>query len=1189
MFTHLHVHSEYSLLDGMCRIPNLIARAKELGMDSLALTDHGVMYGAIEFYRLAKGAGIRPIIGCEVYVAQNGHTGRTASDKNNYHLVLLARNQTGYRNLIQLVTHAHLEGFYYKPRIDKELLREHSAGLVALSACLAGEVPQNILAGRRDEAKRAALWYKETFGDFYLEIQRHPIPELEQVNSALIEISRETGIPLVATNDTHYLNREDASTHDLLLCIGTNSSVNDQKRMKMVGDFFYLKTPDEMAEAYRDIPEALENTHRIAEMCDLKLDFERLHLPEIKLPPGKTPDEYLSDLCHEALPRFYPNANEEIKQRLEYELNVVKSTQFANYFLVVWDIISFVRKQNILFGVRGSAAASIILHCLGITELDPIEHRLVFERFLNLERKEMPDVDLDFQDDRRDEVISYVSQKFGQDHVAQIITFGTLGARAALRDVGRALGMTYADVDRVAKLVPFGPGVTLSRALEQNAELKTIYDEDPIIRKLVDSARKVEGIARHGSTHAAGVVISKEPLTRYVPLQKVSKGNGEGGVMVQFPMEDVARIGLLKMDFLGLANLTILGKAKEIIKERHNIDIDLHRIPLDDAKTFQLLSSGETAGVFQLEGAGMRRYIKELKPNTFPDIAAMVALYRPGPMEQIPTFIKAKHGLEPIHYPHPILARFLEETYGVIVYQEQVLFIVREFAGYSLGKADIFRKAMGKKIPEVMQKEKQNFITGAKAKGFSTELAEQVFALIEPFAGYAFNKAHAFSYALIAYQTAYLKANYPVEYITALLSTHAGVMEKITSAISECRRLGIKVLPPNINHSEANFSIEKDEKGNLAIRFGLTSIKNVGVGAIESIIAERRKGGQFKLIEDLCRRCDLHNVNRRVMESLIKAGAFDCLGNRGTLLNNVNEILSLAQREQRSREAGQTTMFDLWGKEVPVPVSRLDLSEAEVPIKDKLAWEKELMGVYLSEHPFSAFAEKIAAENTILCGQIDSEMVGQTVLVAGMVASVSHLMTKAQKPFVKVVLEDLDGSIELMVWSDVYSATTELWEEGNIVLIEGRVGMRDDGIQLSCKKASRYQPDKPKQDRPKAGKAPNHVAKSEAVANGKTHANGNSHKSEEKPIPKKRHKLIITIKDSGDSERDANCLRRVVYTMKEFPGQDEVSLRIPSEGKIVKLKLANLYTDYTPELHQRIIELVGEDGLKVESTEKLEG
>jgi DNA polymerase-3 subunit alpha len=1164
----------------MCRIPNLIARVKELGMDSVALTDHGVMYGAIEFYRLAKDAGIRPIIGCEVYVAPNGNGGHAPGEKSNYHLVLLARNQTGYRNLIQIVTRAHLEGFYYKPRIDKEFLKEHASGLVALSACLAGEVAQHILAGRREEATKAALWYKETFGDFYLEIQRHPISELETVNAALIEISHETGIPLVATNDTHYLYKEDASTHDLLLCIGTNSTVSDQKRMKMQGDFFYLKTPEEMAEAYRDIPEALENTHKIAEMCDLKLDFERLHLPEITLPAGKTPDEYLSDLCYEAFPRFYPNATDEIKERLAYELSVVKSTQFANYFLVVWDIVSFVRRANIMFGVRGSAAASIILRCLGITELDPIEHKLVFERFLNLERKEMPDVDLDFQDDRREEVIAYVTQKYGQDHVAQIVTFGTLGARAALRDVGRALAMTYADVDRVVRLIPLGPGVTLTKSLDENAELKALYNDDAVIRKLYDLARKVEGISRHASTHAAGVVISKEPLNKYVPLQRVSKGNGEGGAMVQFTMEDVARIGLLKMDFLGLVNLNILGKAKQIIKERHNIDINLNTIPLDDAKTYQLLASGDTAGVFQLEGTGMRRYIRELKPSTFPEIAAIVALYRPGPMEQIPTYIKAKHGLEPIRYPHPVLARYLEETYGVIVYQEQVLFIVREFGGYSLGKADIFRKAMGKKILAVIQKEKAIFIAGANAKGFSTELAEQVYALIEPFAGYAFNKAHAFSYALIAYQTAYLKANYPVEYITALLAAHAGVTEKITSAISECRRLGIKVLPPNINRSEANFAIETDEKGNNNIRFGLTSIKNVSAGGVETIINERRKNGEFKSVEELCRRCDLRNMNKRVMESLIKAGALDCLGNRGTLLNNINEILSLAQREQKSREAGQTTMFDLWGQQVEAPVSPLELAEAEVPVKDKLAWEKELMGVYLSEHPFSAFADKIAAENTILCGQVDAEMAGQTVLVAGMVASVAHLITKQQKAFVKATLEDLDGSIEVMVWADVYSGTTELWEEGNIVLVEGKVGVRDDGIQLSCKKVSRYEPGKQKAEKAVTAAAP---AKPVNGAEPRPVSNGYVYKPEEKPAPKQRHKVIVTIQDSGDAERDANCLRRVVYTMKEFPGQDEVSLRIPNEGKIVKLKIANLYTDYTTELRQRIIELVGEEGLKVET------
>jgi len=685
MTTHLHVHTEYSLLDGMCRISQLVKRAKELGMDSLAITDHGVMYGVIEFYLAAKEAGIKPIIGCEVYVTQNSRLSRDPNGKKPYHLVLLAKNQTGYHNLIQLTTKAHLEGFYYKPRMDKELLEQYHQGLIALSGCISGEVPRLTLEGRFEEAKQAALWYKQTFGDFYLEIMRHPMPELEQINQGLISISSELDIPLVATNDAHYVNQRDASTQDLLVCIGTNSSIYDDKRMKMAGDFFYLNSPQEMAELFKDIPQALENTERIAEMCNLELEFGRLHLPDVELPEGKTADQFLADLCYQGLRQYYPQSTPEIEKRLDYELEVIRQTQFANYFLVVWDIILFAKKHDILFGVRGSAAASIVLHCMGITAVDPIENKLVFERFLNLERKEMPDIDLDFEDTHRDEVIAYVSQKYGQDHVAQIITFGTLGARAALRDVGRALGMPYSDVDRVARLVPFAPGMTLERALDENGELHNIYYEDATIRNLVDSARRVEGTARHASTHAAGVVISKEPLTRHVPLQRVSKGNGEAMVMTQFTMEDIARIGLLKMDFRGLANLTILGKAKEIIFENRAIDIDLHNIPMDDTKTFDLLSSGETAGVFQLEGAGMRRYIKELKPTSFSDIAAMIALYRPGPMEHIPTFIKAKYGLEPIRYPHPALSSILEETYGVIVYQEQVLFIVQALAGYSLG------------------------------------------------------------------------------------------------------------------------------------------------------------------------------------------------------------------------------------------------------------------------------------------------------------------------------------------------------------------------------------------------------------------------------------------------------------------------------------------------------------------------
>jgi DNA polymerase-3 subunit alpha len=1167
MFTHLHIHTQYSLLDGMCRIPQLVKRAKELGMDSLAITDHGAVYGVIEFYLAAREAGIKPIIGCEFYVAPNSRFGREAGDKNHYHLVLLAKNQTGYHNLIQLATKAQLEGFYYKPRVDKELLQQYHDGLIALSACISGEVPRLVLEARLQEAKQAALWYKRVFNDFYLEIQRHPIPELEQINQGLISLSSVLDIPLVATNDVHYVNQEDASAHDLLLCIQTNSSVYDEKRVKMAGDFFYLKSPQQMAELFKDIPEALENTERIAQMCNLKLEFGRLHLPEVGLPEGKTADQFLADLCHQSLQRYYPQPTPEIKERLDYELEVIRQTQFANYFLVVWDIVSFVRKQNILFGVRGSAAASIVLHCLGITVIDPIENKLVFERFLNLERNELPDIDLDFEDDRRDEVLSYVSQKYGTDHVAQIITFGTLGARAALRDVGRALGMPYSAVDRVARLVPLGPGMTLDRALGENSELKNIYDEDATVSNLVDSAKRIEGIARHASTHAAGVVISKEPLTRYVPLQRVSKGNGEATVMTQFTMDDIARIGLLKMDFLGLANLTILGKAKEIIYQNRGIEIDLHHIPMDDARTFELLSSGETAGVFQLEGTGMRRYIRELKPTSFSDIAAMVALYRPGPMEQIPTFIKAKHGIEPIHYPHPTLAGILEETYGVIVYQEQVLFIVQAFAGYTLGQADIFRKAMGKKIPEVMRKEKRNFIAGAKKNGFSTEVAAEVFALIEPFAGYAFNKAHSVSYALISYQTAYLKANYPAEYITAFLITNADQSEKVASAVAECRRLGITVLPPDINCSQVTFSIENDS-GTPAIRFGLTAIKNVGPGAIEPIIAERSKGGDFKSIEDLCRRADLRGLNKRVLESLIKAGALDSLGDRGTLLHNTNRILSLAQREQSLRETGQSTMFDLWGVAMPVPVPSLDLETVDISTRERLVWERELTGVYFSEHPFSSFITKMTSENAILCGQVDAELVGQTVVVAGMVASVRQLLTRDGHPFASAVLEDLDGRIEVMVWPKVYASTRDLWQEGNILVVEGKVKLRDEQVQLNCDCVRCYQPEADKGEEvvtPQPGEAP--------VVAAETAAHATSAES---------RRLVIDITQTSDEDSDLTYLHKLINTLKDFPGEDEVSLRVTNEEKIINLKLSNISISYCPELYQRLVELVGEERLRLD-------
>jgi len=1153
MFTHLHVHTEYSLLDGACRIANLVSKAKDLGMNSLAITDHGSMYGVIDFYTTAKNAGMKPLVGCEIYVAGTDRHSRSASDKNPYHLTLLAKNQRGYLNLIQLVTKAHLEGFYYKPRVDKELLADCHDGLVALSGCAHGELPRLILEGRLEDATTAALWHKEVFSDYYLEIQRHPIPELDQVNQGLLSLSSKLNIPVVATSDVHYINKEDASIHELLLCIQTNTSIYDEKRLKMAGDFFYLKSPEEMMNLFGDLPQALDNTRQIADMCQLELEFSQLHLPRVNLPQGKTADDYLAELCWQGLKQRYGSPTSQIEERLAYELEVVRKTQFADYFLVVWDLISYAREQNILFGIRGSAAASLALYCLGITNIDPLANKLVFERFLNVERREPPDIDLDFQDDRRDEMIAYVTRKYGSDHVAQIITFGTLGARAALRDVGRALGMPYGEVDRVARLVPPRPNITLDQALAENKELHNLYHEDDTVRHLIGTAKRLEGTARHASTHAAGVVISREPLTQHVPLQRASKDNQQAAAMTQFSMESVARLGLLKLDLLGLANLTLLAKAKEIIARERDISIDLPHIPMDDSATFELLASGETGGIFQLEGAGMRRSIAELKPTTFNDIAAMVALYRPGPMEHIPRFIRAKHGLEPIRYPHPIVEEILEETYGVIVYQDQVLLIVQALAGYSLGQADIFRKAMGKKIPEVMKKERQNFMNGAKRTGVSAEIAAEIFALIEPFAGYAFNKAHSVSYALIAYQTAYLKANYPVEYMTAFLNTYADHSERVISAIAECRRLGISVPPPDINKSETSFAIEKQD-GEAAIRFSLTAIKNVGHAAIKPVISARQQGGVFKSIEDFCRRADLRSVNRKVVESLIKAGAFDCLAPRETLVQAIDRIIALSQQEQQLRESGQASMFDLWGETVPLPLPDLSLENVNSSLKDRLEWERELLGVYFSEHPFASIAPKLASATTALCDQISAEMVGERVAVAGMIATMRQLHTRDSRPFAIATLEDLGGSIEITAWPDLYSQTRGLWQEGAILLVEGTVKLRDERVSINCYRVRQYEP------------GTDETQGTESIT--------------QLASPRK---LIITINESDEDEEDITRLYRVREVLGRYSGEDVVQLTIVATEKTVNLELPNT-TNYCPELRQELNSILGDNNLRVEET-----
>ena len=1177
MFTHLHLHSEYSLLDGLARIGPLMERARELGQEAIGLTDHGALYGVVPFYKEARARGVKPVIGVEAYLAPGSRLSREPGDKQPFHMTLLARNQAGYRNLLSLATKAHLEGYYYRPRMDKELLQQHQEGLIAFSGCHSGEVPRLLAADRWDEALEAARWYKELFGDFYIEVQEHNIPEADELNKKLVRLAKELGYPLVATNDVHFVRREDAPIHDILLCIGTNTSVLDERRMRLPGDAdsYYLKSEEEMRQLFPELPEAIDNTWRIAEMCDLELEFGRPHLPEADVPPGLSADEHLAQLCNEGLARLYPDASEEIDRRLGYELDVVRQTGFAHYILVVRDFAHFARSRGILMAVRGSAAASIILYCLGVTDIDPLEHRLVFERFLNVERREMPDVDLDFADDRRDEMIRYAAEKYGSDRVAQIITFGTMGAKAAIRDVGRALGMTYADVDRVARLVPAVLHMTIERALSENVELRSIYDADDQVQRLVDTAKQVEGVARHASTHAAGVVIGSEPLVNFLPLQRPARGDDTSIPTTQFAMEAVADIGLLKMDFLGLANLTILGRAVEIIRETQGVDIDLKTLADGDAKTYALLSSGETFGVFQLESAGMRRYVQELKPNAVHDLAAMVALFRPGPMQHIPTYIRAKHGLEAIRYPHPDLADILDETYGVIVYQDQVLLIAQKFAGYALGEADVMRKAMGKKIATVMRAERERFLAGAKKNGYQKAQAEQIFNLIEPFAGYAFNKAHAVSYARIAYQTAYLKANFPAEYMTAVLmlaERHgAGAAQRVAEATAECARLGILVLPPDVNRSAITFGLENLD-GSEAIRFGLANIKNVGAGIVEGIIAARDEGGPFASIEDFCQRVNFRQLNKRAMECMIKAGALDGLGNRGTLLANLDRLMNLAQSAQKLRDSGQATLFDIFQE--TAPVATLALQEAEVPRAEQLAWEKELLGVYVSEHPFTRAAAALGPRVTAMCSEVSEEMNGREVIIAGSITHIRQILTRAGRPFLAVEMEDLTGAVEVTVWPDVYDQTRDLWTEGSILLLTVRVRSRNDRLQVSVQKADAYEEGSDPDPEPAGGfNGPIETPRPRPVrVNGPSARNNGPRAENNGP-----REMRITLRESEDTDSDHERLRAVMSALQEFEGEDPVRLTIrQQDGDEVELELPHARA--CDELSARLAGLLGDAG-----------
>ena len=1221
-FTHLHTHTEYSLLDGLCRVEPLIEHAKSLGMDSLGLTDHGALHAAVEFYTAATHVGIKPIIGIEAYLAKGSRFDKTGGDKQPYHITLLAKDETGYRNLLQLATKANLEGYYYKPRIDHELLAKHSQGIIAFSGCLSGEVPRFLQDGRVHEAKKAARWFHEVFGhDFYLELQHHDnIPELPEVNRQLLDLHHELDIPLVATNDVHYIHHDDHEVQDALLCVQTNSAIKQTNRMRMSDPSYFLRSGEQMQQIFSHVPEAIANTGRIADKCNLKIDFSKAHLPKYPVPGGLTADEYLTKLCEEGLRHKFPNITDDLQRRLNYELDVIKKTHFSDYFLVVWGIVSFARKNDILMGVRGSAAASLVLYCLDITVVDPLKYRLVFERFLNIERKEMPDIDMDFQDDRRDEVMNWVVKEYGEDKVAQIVTFGTMGAKAVLRDVGRVQGLSYGDVDAVARLIPAGyrkadkgqiKAWNIEDALELIPEFKQRYDSDDAIKTLVDLGKKLEGSVRNTGTHAAGVVISDEPLANYVPLQRPLKDNGNGIALTQFPMEAIAKLGLLKMDFLGLVNLTILQKCRAFIAETRGEDIQLLKIPLDDQTTYQVLGSGDTSGIFQLESAGMRRYIKELKPSNLGDLSAMIALYRPGPLEQIPAFIDSKHGRRAVSYPHPVLKDILEETYGIIVYQDQVLLVLQHFAGYTLGQADIVRKAMGKKIAELMQAEESKFLLGAKNRGFDEETARKVWQLIEPFAGYAFNKAHSVSYALIAYWTAYFKSNYPSEYMAASLTCFQDVTEKVAATVAECQRLGVPVYPPDINHSDVGFVVEGE-----GIRFGLGAIKNVGEGAVRGLIDEVRAKGAFKDIHDFSRRANLAGLNKRTLESLGKVGAFDTLGiNRATLVNGAERILAISTQRTKVAMSGQATLFDMMGAAGPGGESdvRIDLERLEEAAPSQRAlWEKELLGVSLSADRSLVQITQALGPDAVHCGQIDAEMEGKEVRIAGRVASVRILQTrKDQRSFAIVGLEDLHGSVEVMTWPQVYEGTAALWQRDSLLIVKGKVRVRNDQATVVCDEVTPFdintapppietaQPEMALEDAEvSVFEAEAAISPSPSVSVPATPATPTPTKTapiQEKTPPVEPHQtpakaplspartltLNLNLAETDDEERDVQRLQHVIKTLKANPGADVVRMTVSGRGGAEVLDLPHRCDASSGPLLHDLAAVLGPDAIRV--------
>ena len=1044
-FAHLHVHTEYSLLDGASRIKELVRRTKELGMDAVAMTDHGVMYGAVRFYKEAKAQGVHPIIGCEVYLAPGMRQERTEVDGTRYyHLILLAENETGYRNLVELISLANTEGYYYKPRIDKELLRKYHEGIIALSACVAGEIPQAILRGNTRRAEELICEYVGIFGqdNFFLEIQDHGLPEEKTVNRALRDMANRHGVGLVATNDVHYVNADDSEFHDILLCVQMGRTINDPDRMRFSGPDYYLKSEQEMAELFADYPGAIENTAKIAERCQVNFTFGELQLPFYPIPENfEKDDDYLRALCEERIPSRYPDVTNEIRTRLDYELGVIHGMGYASYFLIVWDFILYAREHGVAVGPgRGSAAGSIVAYLLGITNIDPLQYALLFERFLNPERVSMPDIDIDFDDINRGRVISYVKERYGEDHVAQIATFGTMGAKGAIRDVGRVLEMSFSEVSAITKLVPAELNITLDRALKESADFRRLYDEDESVRRVIDLARRIEGLPRNTSIHAAGVVIAKNPLASQVPVWV-----SEGTLVTEFDKDDVEALGLLKMDFLGLRTLSIIADTVTHIRVSHGIELDIDQIPLVDEKTSKMLCNGDTGAVFQMESAGMTNLVKDLQPKGFVDLIPTVALYRPGPLGSgmVTDFIDGLHGKKEVVYMHPLLEPILKETFGVVLYQEQVMQIVQVLAGFSLGQADILRRAMGKKKHDLLMAQKEIFLQGCDKNGIESGLANHIFDLLTHFADYGFNKSHSAAYALLAWQTAYLKAHYPVEFMAGVLTSIMDKTDKIPVYIQLCRQMGMKILPPDINSSAASFGIEDG-----AIRFGLAAVRNVGENAIMSMERVRAEGGKFRSLVDFCARVDMRTINKRAIESLIKCGAFDSIGvERNQLLAALDAAIQDAARRQRDLLSGQIGLF---GDDTMEEVQQIRISDDVPPstARERLTWEKEATGFYITGHPLDDCSDTLSSLLSI--GEIRSAVRKdrQLVRVGGILTSTKRFTTKKGDTMLFAELEDFSGTIEVTVFPRVFYAHVSDLEPDAIIVVEGRVDMTGEEPKL---------------------------------------------------------------------------------------------------------------------------------------------